>query len=148
MAFKFGSKTRILTGREARREQAKRDRSEFADIPEWRKRQIAVRAAAMERISQQGISPQDLKAEYDKGFEEGFKAAAEPIIKGCYAAVCLALKELHGFGSTRCMKVLKHVDDQLAVTMDGQEYADKVLDEMKLEIRFNEGVDRIQPKGD
>lgn len=148
MGFKFGANKKVITGREAKREQERRNRREAVEIPEWKKKQIALRTATLERISKQGISPQDLKAEYDKGFEEGFRAAAEPITKGCYAAVCLALKELYGFGSGRCMKVLRYIDDQLISTMDGQEFADRVLDEMKLEIRFNEGVDRIQAKGD
>ena len=143
---KMGSNTRVLTGREARREMARRERREAANVPEWKRRQIAARAATVERLTQQGISPKDLKAEYDKGFEAGFKAAAEPITKGCYAAVCLALKELHGFGHKRCMEVLRHIDDQLIYTMDGQELADRVLDEMKLEILMNEPLDRVQEK--
>ena len=138
--------TRVLTGREARREQARRDRRAALDIPEWKKREIALKTAEMERISRQGISPRDLKAEYDRGFEEGFRAAAEPITKGCYAAVCLALKDLYGFGSKRCMDVLRHIDEQLICTMDGEEFAERVLDEMKLRIVFSEGVDRIQEK--
>jgi len=139
--------TQVLSGREARREQARRDRRAALDIPEWKKREMAARSAAVERLSQQGISPKDLKAEYDRGFDEGFRAAAEPITKGCYAAVCLALKELYGFGSKRCMDVLRHIDEQLIYTMDGQEFADRVLDEMKLEIQFREPMDRIQEKG-
>ena len=142
----FGKNTRILTGREARREQRRQDAREAQQMPEWKRRQIAARAAAVERLSQQGISPKDLKAEYDKGFEEGFKAAAEPITKGCYAAVCLALKELHGFGKKRCMEVLRHIDEQLIYTMDGQEFADRVMDEMGLEIVFSEALDRVQPR--
>lgn len=128
------------------RAQERRDRRAALDVPEWKKRQIAARAATVERLSQQGISPRDLKKEYDRGFDEGFMAAAEPITKGCYAAVCLALKELHGFGHKRCLEVLRHIDDQLVYTMDGQELADKVLDEMGLEIHFREALDRVQEK--
>lgn len=61
-------KTRVLTGREARREQDRRDRRAALDVPEWKKQKIAARAATVERLSQQGISPKDLRAEFDKGF--------------------------------------------------------------------------------
>ena len=143
---KFRQASRVLTGREARREAERRERMSAADVPAWKVRQIAARAAATERLSQQGISPKDLKAEYDRGFDEGFMAAAEPITKGCYAAVCLALRELHGFGSKRCMAVLRHIDEHLVYTMDGQEMADRVLDEMGLTIMFKEAIDRVQEK--
>ena len=143
---KMGSNVRVLSGRDARREMARRERHDAANVPEWKRRQIAARAATVERLSQQGISPRDLKEEYDKGYEDGFKAAAEPIIKGCYAAVCLALKELHGFGHEQCMAVLRHIDDQLIYTMDGQELAERVLDEMGLEIVMDEPLGRVQEK--
>lgn len=44
------------------------------------------------------------------------------------------------------MDVLSHMDNQLICAMDGQEVADRVLDEMKLEILFREGIDRVQMK--
>lgn len=50
------------------------------------------RQKAIERLSQQGISPADLKAEYDKGFKAGYDMAAGNSIKMAYAAICLALK--------------------------------------------------------
>ena len=133
-----------MTGREARRDQERRDKRAINDVPEWKKRQIAARARLVERLSQQGITPEDVKREYDRGFEEGFKAAAEPITKGCYAAVCLALSEIFGFGRVRCRRVLQRIDEKLIYTMDGQEFADEVMAKMKLQIVFDEPMDRVQ----
>lgn len=116
-------------------------------LPEYVQRKIAARQATMERISQQGISPQDLKRECDKAFDRGFMLAAEPITKGCYAAVVLVLHELFGFGRERCMRVLRALDERLVLTMDGQEYADQVLSDIGVEIDFGEAIDRIVEKG-
>lgn len=133
-------------GRKERREQERRERRD-AVLPEYVQRKIAARQATMERISQQGISPQDLKRECDKAFDRGFMLAAEPITKGCYAAVVLVLHELFGFGRERCMRVLRALDERLVLTMDGQEYADQVLSDIGVKIDFGEAIDRIVEKG-
>ena len=139
-------KTKILSGREARREQERRERKQAASIPEWKKRQIAAKAALIERLSQNGITPNDLRAEYDKGFNEGFKRASEPIIKGCYAAICLALHDLYGFGAERCKRVLRAVDGHLIYTLTGEELIEQVLNDMDLEIRMDDPIERVADK--
>ncbi len=133
--------------RKERRSAERQQRHQAAQTPDWIKAKLAARAAVMERISQQGISPQDLAREYDKGYKDGFMAAGVPITKGCYAAVCLAVHELFGFGKKRCVDVLRNIDERLIYMMDSQEYADKVLDEIGLEIRWADPMDRIAEKG-
>ena len=70
------------------------------------------------RLIKNGITPQDLKAEYDKGWTAGFTKAAEPTIRSCYAAVCLALNDLYGFGSKRCADVLTALGGIYAKVVD------------------------------
>lgn len=63
------------------------------------------------RLIKNGITPEDLQANYDKGWADGFSKAGEPVIQACYAAVCLALNDLHGFGQKRCADVLNAIDN-------------------------------------
>ena len=130
--------------RAQRRRLARLEQRDTLEIPEHKKREIAARLEAVERLSRQGISPQDLKQEYDRGFDEGFMSAAMPITKGCYAAVCLALKELYGFGPKRCLNVLRKIDEKLLYTLDGRELIDQVFEDVGLSINFKEPFDRIE----
>lgn len=131
----------------AQRRQLERIRKrEAADLPEYKKREIQARAAVIERLSKNGITPEDLKKEYDKGFDEGFRRAAEPIISSTYAAVCLALHELHGFGPKRCEDVLRLLDQKLLYSLTSVELAQQVLEDIGLTINFKEPFDRIEDK--
>lgn len=96
------------------------------------------------RLIKNGITPEDLKREFEKGYTAGFKEAAEPVIRGCYAAICLALNDLHGFGQRRCADVLNAVDNHLTMTLTSAEAIEEVYERMKLTINFKEPFERIQ----
>lgn len=96
------------------------------------------------RLIKNGITPQDLEAEYNKGWEAGFAKAAEPVIRSCYAAVCLALNDLHGFGQKRCADVLNAIDKHMLYSLTSKEAIEEVYKRMKLKIEFREAFDRVQ----
>ena len=96
------------------------------------------------RLIKNGITPQDLHAEYDRGWTAGFTKAAEPTIRSAYAAVCLALNDLYGFGSKRCADVLTAIDKHMLYSLTSKELIDDVYKRMKLKIDFKEPYDRIQ----
>lgn len=112
-------------------------------LPSWLP---ARKEERVKRLMQQGISPQDLVSEYEKGFKEGFTQASIPMVKSCYAAICLALHDLYGFGSKRCMNVLNCVDDKLISTLTSTDAIDEVWEKIGLEINFSEPFDRIEER--
>ena len=136
----------IELNRAQRRQLERVKKREAADLPEYKKREMRARAAVLERLSKNGITPEDLKKEYDKGFDEGFRRAAEPIICSVYAAICLALHELHGFGPKRCKDVLRQLDSKILYTLDGSELVQQVMDDVGLAINFKEPFDRIEDR--
>ena len=95
------------------------------------------------RFVQQGISPDDLIEEYRKGYNAGWRDAGDPIVKGCYAAICLALNEMHGFGCKRCKDVLNKVDEILLYTLTSDEAIQSVWDKIGLKLTFSETFDRV-----
>lgn len=98
------------------------------------------RLTADDRIAamcKNGITPKDLEKEFERGRMDGFKTAAEPMLKTCYAAICLALNDVHGFGAKRCFDVLTAVDDYVANTLVSAEAIEEVLDRMGLELDFD-----------
>lgn len=144
---KFRQKTRVLSGREARRYgERERDRAErLADVerfwqlpPEVRAQRMADNAA-FQRIQKNGITLEDVKRAEEKSYAQGVQAGIENTMKTCYAAICLALNELHGFGTKRCKDVLNAVDEKVVMTLTSDEAIQEVFDRMGLVIRFNAG---------
>lgn len=137
--------------RKQRRDEARRQQKEETDfrlskIGQRIEHKNAVRQATIDRLMQQGISPDDLKKEYDKGLEAGYDLAATQSIKMVYAAVCLALRKMHGFGKQRCRDVLREIDRTIIFELSSQDLIDRVYEEMGLELVFNDPFDRVQEK--
>ena len=153
---KFRQKTRVLSGREARRYgERERDRAQrMADVerfwqlpPEERAQRIADNAM-FQRIQKNGITLEDVKRAEEKSYAQGVQAGIENTMKTCYAAICLALNELHGFGTKRCKDVLNAVDDKVVMALTSDEAIQEVFDRMGLVIRFNAGPleERVEEK--
>lgn len=104
------------------------------------------KVAAVEKLQRNGITVEELKENYVLGYNEGFKAAGEPIVKGCFAAICLVLNEKYGFGRKRCHDVLSAVDQHLLFTLTSDEAIAEVWDKIGLQLEFNEPFDRVQEK--
>lgn len=131
--------------REQRREQKKAQRGK-AKPPQYLK---LTKQERMDALVKNGITIQDLEDNYNKGYEAGFAIASGPVIKTCYAAVCLALNELHGFGMKRCKDVLNLVDEKILFSLTSMETIEEVWQKIGLQIDFNEVVsDRITERED
>ena len=103
----------------------------------------------MDALVKNGITIKDLEENYNKGYEAGFAVASGPVIKTCYAAVCLALNELHGFGMKRCKDVLNLVDEKILFSLTSMESIEEVWQKIGWQIDFNEVVsDRITERED
>lgn len=101
----------------------------------------------MKKLLQNGITPEDLQKEYQKGFEAGFSQAAKPVMRTCYAAVCLALNDLHRFHRKRCADVLRRLDWHVTNSLASQEAIDEVYKRMGLSIDFDDPFERVQEAG-
>lgn len=98
----------------------------------------------IEALVKNGITPRDLEKEYERGFKAGFREAAPATFKAVYAAVCVALHDLHGFGHDRCAKVLMAVDDIVVNALTSEEIIEEVWQKIGLRLNFGEPFDRIE----
>ena len=102
----------------------------------------------IDALMQQGISPQQLKANYDLGFKNGYHdgycCGTLTMRKTIYAAMSLALHELHGFGEERLIKVLKLVDEKLYYCLDCQDLVDELFAKTGLELELSETIDELK----
>lgn len=141
--------------RKDRREQERRDRAErkqqeAADKwAAWKAMSPEERAhfkqaqEAVDRIQRNGITIEELEQNYKLGYDAGVKDGCERTFETVFAAICLALHELHGFGSKRCMRVLNLVHDKTYYALSRQDIIDEVWATMKLRINFKNDVGEV-----
>lgn len=96
-----------------------------------------------QRLMDAGYTPKEFKEEYQRGYDAG----AEATLKSAYAAVCLALSEIHGFGLKRCKTVLSAMDQHVIYTLTSEEIIEEVWERMGLRLVFKEPFDRIEEVG-
>lgn len=102
------------------------------------------RAKTMARLERNGITTDDLKKNYDIGFEEGYQLAMHNTITIAFAAVCLVLHELYGFGQHRLFRVLNEMYNKITLTIDSKEAVDEVFEKTGLTIDFREPFYPVQ----
>lgn len=114
-------------------------------IPAYRKLTIEERK---EKLIKNGITPEDLKRSYENGYRQGFAEASPSTFKIIYAAVCLVLNAMHGFGMKRCRDVLNAVDACVVDQLTSEEAIEAVYEKIGLEIDFGEPLDaRVRERG-
>lgn len=138
-----------MSNRAERRALARQEQKENAELRasgyfRHKTRMEAIKQKKLDELQRNGITMKDLQDNYDKGFHEGFKKAAEPIVEGCYAGVCLALNDLYGFGHKRCADVLNTLDKHITMSLTSTEIIEEVWRRMGLKIEFKEAFDRIK----
>ena len=131
---------RRMGEREATREQRKQAIDAFWRLsPEERAQRIADHEA-FQRISKNGITIEDMHKAEEDAYAKGIKDGKDGAVKTCFAAICLSLHELHGFGKERCSKVLNDVYDKLCFALTSQEAIQEVYDTMGLQITFSDDM--------
>ena len=109
-------------------------------VPAWQRQ---TKAQAMASLVKNGITPEYVDKECEKAKIEGYQQGVEATMGLCYAAACLALNELHGFGHKRCKRVLKAMDDHVVYTLTTFDAMEEVFKRMGLKINFK-GMERIE----
>lgn len=128
----------------AEREQGREKRKQAIDAfwklsPEERAQRIADNEA-FQRIEKNGITIEDMHKAEEDAYSKGVKDGKDETVRTCFAAICLTLHEMYGFGKERCSKVLNDVYDKLCFALNSQEAIQEVYDTMGLEISFKNDV--------
>lgn len=144
-----GREMRRAGERERNREQRDADIRAFWALPPEERAQRMRDSEAFQRISKNGITLEDVKRAEDEAYNKGVNVGIENTMRTCYAAICLALHEQHGFGRERCKRVLNDVDEKITMALTSEEAIQEVYDRMGLEIVFRDSMpgDRIQEVG-
>lgn len=128
--------------REERRRQKRAEKNQPRK-PEYKS---MTKQQKMDALIKNGITPKDIEKSYSDGYNAGFSDACPATFKTIYAAVCLALNEMHGFGAKRCRDILKMVDSKVIYSLTSEEAIQAVYDRMGLTLNFDEPFERIGEK--
>lgn len=147
----------VMSSREIRRqnqrENIRKERRDavraYWDLPEAERRRRAENSAYIANMERNGITIEDVNRATNEGYQQGVARAQEVTMKACYAAMCLALHEKHGFGTKRCMDVLNAVDEKMVYALTSMELVQQAFDELGIEIHMEDEMpgERISEKG-
>lgn len=130
--------------RQQRRAAERENRRNASEQAAYIIRREEARNAKKAKLERNGITIADLEKATNEGFEKGYQIASADTIKACYAAMCLALKEIHGFKKKRCRRVLQAVDQIILYRLTGDDLIEQVWREIGLQLNFNEPLDRLE----
>lgn len=137
---KSSREVRRMAEREEQREQRQKAIDAFWKLPPEVRAQRMADNEAFERISRNGITIEDMHKAEEDAYAKGLKDGKDGAVKTVFAAICLTLHELHGFGKERCSRVLNDVYDKLQFALTSQDAIQEVYDTIGLEIHFNSDV--------
>lgn len=143
---KFGRNT--LTSRQIRRigeREATREKRQAAIEAFWKltpeeRQQRMKDIEDVQRIQRNGITIEDMYRVENEAYSKGIKAGKDATVRTCFAAICLTLHDLYGFGKERCSKVLNSVYDNLSMALTSDDAIQEVYDTMGLEIHFSDDI--------
>lgn len=149
--------TRVVSGREARRmgerernrEQRQKAVDAFWALPPGERQKRMEDNETFRRIQRNGITLEDMKQAEERAYNQGVRAGIDSTTRTAFAAICLALHDLYGFGKVRCARVLNAVDEKIVMALTSDDAIQEVYDTMKLKIEFREDLpgDRVQEVG-
>ena len=97
-------------------------------------RKDAAKKAVIERLSKNGITPDDLRKEYNRGYDAAQKDLTGFTMRMFYCACGLALHDLHGFGKQRIIRVLDKIQQIMTEEICTADIADRLKRETGIEI--------------
>ena len=119
---------------------AMRRRQVREQMHEW------VRTGEMEqvrRLSQNGITREDLTKSYNDGHLDGFKAGTDRTLKTVYAGVVLQLIE-NGYENSDAIRFLQDLDNRLLTSISESEDVDEVFRRPGVRLMLKEDFERVQ----
>lgn len=104
-------------------------RHERKQAPKWEKMN---KDQLMNHITKNGITLKDLERNYQLGVHAGIESSYQV----CFAAICLALNDMHGFGKLRCQKVLEKVQRYIIDSLTTADAVHEVYERLGLKLNF------------
>lgn len=100
-------------------------------------------AEQVRRLTQNGITQEDLDECYNKGHADGFKAGTDKTLRTVYAGVVLELLD-SGNTEDEAISFLRNLDNRLVVSIDAREDIEEVFKKTGVRLMLKEDFDRVE----
>ena len=93
-----------------------------------------------------GITPEYVKQECRKAYQDGFREAGMEIVTRCYAAVALVLQEKYEWTQEQILDALKAVHEKTEWALCTREIVDSAFERTGIEIDFDGPVPEVRER--
>ena len=92
-------------------------------------------------VFRNGITAENLKKEFQRGFSAGWTDGRERLYKEVFAAVCLVMQDTHSM--EEIADFLYAVDARTQISIDADEDLDEVLEKVGINLSFKDDTERV-----
>jgi hypothetical protein len=104
------------------------------------------REKKLENLFKNGITTEDLDKAGKEGFDAGWKASCDGVVKNIYAAAAMTLRDEFHFDQGQIIRFLQKMDFAVCYTVNTREAMDEVFDKIGIDMQFDAPFDRIEAK--
>ena len=138
-----------MSNRAQRRAEARREQKETAELRasgyfQARVREAAIKQRKKEKLERNGITTEDLQANYDLGYHDALKWGAEYFEPYFYSAIALVAKRQLKFGETRTLRFMHDVQQAMLETITVYDILEVAKQETGIDIKqWREGAEVV-----
>lgn len=93
-----------------------------------------------------GITLDDMKKEYERGFKDGRKISEDFAFHAVYAAFLITMIDRHGMEQDEAIALLREMDNQVVLCIEDQELMNEAYEKTGVEINWSDSLERIGTK--
>lgn len=131
---------RAKSSREIRRQKERQDRKLLMEM------ELAPADRIKAALYRNGITVDDVKKEYERGFRDGRKISEDFAFHAVYAAFLITMIDRHGMEQDEAIALLREMDNQVVLCIEDQELMDEAYERTGVEINWSDSLERIQTK--
>lgn len=111
------------------------DAKEAVRNPFYLRQVTKQRLEQRKEMEKNGITKEDLKAEYNRGYATARKDLTVFYVRMFYSAIAISLHKLFGFGETRIVRVLQDVQETMTFEICTGDIIERCREETGIDIR-------------
>ena len=131
---------RAKSSREIRRQKERQDRKLLMEM------ELAPADRIKAALYRNGITVDDVKKEYERGFKDGRKISEDFAFHAVYAAFLITMIDHHDMEQDEAIALLREMDNQVVLCIEDQELMDEAYERTGVEINWSDSLERIQTK--
>lgn len=131
---------RAKSSREIRRQKDRENRKALLEM------ELAPADRLKAALYRNGITFDDMKKEYERGFKDGRKISEDFAFHAVYAAFLITMIDHHNMEQDEAITLLREIDNQVVLCIEDQELMDEAYRRTGVELNWADSLERIETK--